>query len=111
MTTAMDLHLLVHLEPGSDGSLVWWGEVPEVPGFSVAADALAELISRSQWALADVLAGDSKDLGELRISLVEDGPLTGNPVTSRRNDEDPGRTTGDRVSVASIARSPVGAAA
>lgn len=110
MTTAMDVRLLVHLEDGSDGSLVWWGDVPELPGFSVTAETLAELISRAHWALADVLADEGRDLGDVAVFLVQEGPLTGNPVVSRRNDDEHGATTGDQVSVASVARSPVGVA-
>lgn len=83
--TAMDVRLQVHLEDGSDG-LVWWGEVPEVPGFSVAADALQDLIARAQWALADVFADDGNELGAVAIELVDDGQVTGNPVMSTRND-------------------------
>lgn len=107
----MDVRLLVHLEDGSDRSLVWWAEVPEVPRFSVASEELRDLISRAQWALADILADEGQELGGMKVVLVDDGPTTGNPVVSVTDEDHPSTTTGDPVDVASVTRSPVGTAA
>lgn len=112
MTTPMDVHLLVHLEEAA-GTLVWWGEVPEVPGFSVNGPALAEMILRASWALADALAEDGIELGQIEIDLVTDEPATSNPVVSSTDDGDTPGTTGDQVQLARVAKAPtpVGAAA
>ncbi len=99
----MDVRLLVHLERVSEGSTAWWGESPDVPGFSVTSDSLSDLLARAQWALVDVLAERDKALDNLVISLVTDAPLSRNPATARREADGP-TSTGDDVEVASVTR-------
>lgn len=52
----MEIRLLVHAEPGETGSLVWWIESPDIPGFSGAGDGLVEARLTSERAIRDLLA-------------------------------------------------------
>ena len=73
----MRIELLIHLEPVPEQEepyLVWWGESDEVPGFSVAADHLPQLLQRAREALhaevdtdidlVPVFASEPPDLAE-----------------------------------------------
>ncbi len=55
------VELIIHLDSADDG-VVWWAESPEAPGFTAAADSLAELRELATTGLRGVL-GD--------VSIVE----------------------------------------
>lgn len=52
MTT---VHLAIRLEEADDNA-VWWADSSDVPGFSVAADTLAELREMSLSCLREVVS-------------------------------------------------------
>lgn len=97
----MDVRLLVHLERVGEDT-TWWAESPEVPGFSVAADDLAEVQARAKWALADILAETGHELGKVAVELVATEPLTTNPAHPDEHKAEQNSGTG-RTRVASPA--------
>lgn len=75
---AIELH--VHLEATNDpeSPCVWWAECDEVPGFSAAASHLAELVARSEAALADLL-GQEIDVAPTMVP--NDEPIEAPSIT------------------------------
>jgi hypothetical protein len=84
------IRLVIHLqELSEDGSLVWWAESPDLPGFSASDVELQSLLVRTRWAVDEAypeLAGPEftyevaseppTNMGEpvtLESDLVEDG--------------------------------------
>lgn len=62
----MDVRLLVHLEPRSDGGGVhWWVESPDVHALSAAGDSLQEALAYSEQAAREILA----DSGTIDVSF------------------------------------------
>lgn len=48
------IRLIIHLEQtGPTGTLMWWSESPDVPGFSATDQELQGLILRSRLAIED----------------------------------------------------------
>jgi predicted RNase H-like HicB family nuclease len=77
----MDIRLLVHLEPTDHGSLAWWIEAPDMPGFSAAAPSLTETRIRAELALREILAEQGVDDVAFRYRLVEAEGSEGVDVT------------------------------
>jgi hypothetical protein len=77
----MRVRLLVHLESTPEG-VVWWGESPDVAGFSVWSDRLNDLITRAAIALEDVLSADGRAFEGVDVELVGDRPATDNPASA-----------------------------
>lgn len=65
----VDVELVIRLE-AAEGEPVWWAESPQVDGFSVAADTLAELRTRSLDCLEDLAAITGKPLGRVTEHLA-----------------------------------------
>ena len=49
----MDIQLRVHWEPVDDAGWVWWADSEQLPGFSVAADHLPEMLERAQAVIGE----------------------------------------------------------
>ncbi|MHB1710356.1 MAG: DUF1902 domain-containing protein [Acidimicrobiales bacterium] len=80
----MVIKLRVHLESTDDpeSPFVWWAESDEVRGFSAAAGHLAELLARSQDALADLLGQEI----EVSPTMVPNDEPVEAPSTTLRGD-------------------------
>ncbi len=71
------MQALVHIEPSADepGSVVWWADVPEVPGFYAAAASLSELEARVGIALAEIASERGRIAApEMSFHLAETVP-------------------------------------
>jgi predicted RNase H-like HicB family nuclease len=57
----VNITLKIHLEPTGalEDGFVWWAESDDLPGFSAAADHLAELVSNAKSAIAELLGADA----------------------------------------------------
>ena len=80
----MDVTLQIHLEPGTDGSPVWWAESEELPGMTASADSLfelRELLAAVVSELADEGAEAITIVGE-RLAGVEYHPAIAPPSPS-----------------------------
>ncbi len=105
-TTEMRVNLLLHLEQVSETSAVWWGEAPEIPGFSVTAVSLSEVLARAAWALTDILAEQGQDLEELTATLVTDEPESENAAAIAQPLEGGSGSTDASARVARVTRPP-----
>lgn len=83
----MHVDLFIHLEQVSPTSAVWWGESPDVPGFSVTAESMAELFTLAEKALRDILNEQGDDLVGITSDLVTDEPDSENPAVTHQEDQ------------------------
>lgn len=74
----MTIELMLHLERADD-QVVWWAETTDVPGFSAAADTLAELRERVRSALLEITGGEPVELVE-RLAGLPSEAKTDSPV-------------------------------
>lgn len=65
----MVVEMLIHLE-AADGAAVWWAEVPELPGFSAAADTLAELRAQARAAIDEIVRDQGQVVGAVAERLA-----------------------------------------
>ncbi len=77
------MQAFIHIEPSADdpGGVIWWAEVPEVPGLYAAAASLGELKLRVVDALNDI---DPTRLGLVDFHLAPEEPADGNNVPGLR---------------------------
>jgi hypothetical protein len=64
------------------GGVVWWGESPDVAGFSVWSDRLNDLITRAAIALDDLLSADGRTFEGVDVELVGDRLASDNPASA-----------------------------
>jgi hypothetical protein len=69
MASAVRLHLYFER---SDSGPTWWSESPDVPGFHATAKDMQNVILRSKFALAEILADDV----DLTVQLIGQPPDT-----------------------------------
>lgn len=76
----MDIRLVLHLESATE-DVVWWGESPDVAGFTVSDVHLDVVLATARQALSEILAADGQVLGELVTILAADEPLATNDAS------------------------------
>jgi predicted RNase H-like HicB family nuclease len=71
----MLIKMVVHLERIEDApGFSWWAESDELPGFSVAADSLPELMRRTAAAIPDILADEGQDSTARQVTFTLAAP-------------------------------------
>lgn len=60
----MKVIVVVHLEPveDTDSGFTWWGESPQIPGFSIGDEVLPELARRARVAVPEILDRSDVDI-------------------------------------------------
>lgn len=91
----MEIQMLVHLEPATEG-VTWWCESGAVPGFTAAAGTLQELIRETEQALDDLF---SEPL-TVTYQLVDDHSEGENPDAGT----EPDTASGDADDVRQVTR-------
>jgi pyruvate/2-oxoglutarate dehydrogenase complex dihydrolipoamide acyltransferase (E2) component len=68
------IELLIHVDVLPDGSLAWWAESEQLPGFAAQESSLRDLIPLASSAARGIASERGLDVSEIALRLTEDDP-------------------------------------